>query len=61
LYNSFVFTKNIIVLTIFNIVYNTKKKQATKNCIIKIVSINIDKAKIANIVFDSFYLNTIKI
>ncbi len=53
--------KNIVVLTIFNIAYNAKKKQATKNCIIEIASININKAKIGNIVFDSFCFNTIEI
>ncbi len=47
MYNNFAFTKNIVALTIFNIAYNTKKKQTTKNCIIKIVSININRAKIA--------------
>jgi len=61
LYNSFAFIKNIVVLTIFNIIYNAKKKQTTKNYIIKIVFIDINKAKIANIVFNNFYLNTIKI
>ena len=60
LYNSFVFTQDIVVLTIFNIVYNTKKKQTIKDYIIKIVSINIDKTKIANIIFNNFYFNTIK-
>ncbi len=52
--------RNTIVLTIFNTIYNAKKKQATKNYIIKIVSINIDKTKIANIVFNSLCFNTIK-
>ncbi len=61
MYNSFAFIKNIVVLTIFNIIYNAKKKQTTKNYIIKIVFIDINKAKIANIVFNNFYLNTIKI
>ncbi len=46
MYNNFAFTKNIIALTIFNIVYNAKKKQTTKDCIIEIVSININKAKL---------------
>ena len=60
MYNNFVFTKNIITLTTFNIAYNTKKK-ATKNYIIEIVSINISKTKIINIFFNSFSLNIIKI
>ncbi len=59
--NSFAFTKNIVVLTIFNIVYNAKKKQITKKFIIEIVSINIDRIKIVNIVFNSFCFNTIEI
>ncbi len=60
MYNSFAFTRNIVVLIIFNIAYNTKKKQTTKNYIIKIVSINIDRAKIVDIVFNSFCFNIIK-
>ncbi len=54
------FTRNIVALTILNIAYNIKKKQATKDYIIKIVSINISKTKIANIVFNSLCFNTIK-
>ncbi len=55
------FTKNIVVLTTFNIAYNTKKKQATTNYIIKIASIDINKAKIVDIVFNSLCFNTIKL
>ncbi len=56
MYNSFIFIKNIIILTIFNFVYNIKKKQTIKNYIIEIASINISKTKIANIVLIIFVL-----
>jgi len=61
LYNSFAFTKNIVVLTIFNIAYNIKKKQITKNYIIEIIFIDINIIKIINIIFNNFYFNAIKI
>ncbi len=47
-------------MTTFDIAYNAKKKQTTKNCIIKIVSINIDRAKIADIIFNSFCFDIVK-
>lgn len=61
MYNSFAFTRNVIVLTTFNIAYNIKKKRAIEDYIMKIVSININRAKIANIVLNSLCFNAIKI
>ena len=54
------FTRNIVALTILNIAYNIKKKQATKDCVIKIVFIDINRAKITNIVFNSFCFDIVK-
>jgi len=61
LYNSFAFTRNIVALTIFNIVYNTKKKKVIENYIIEIVSIDIDKTKIANIIFNNIIVRSNRI
>jgi len=60
LYNNFAFIRNVITLIIFNIAYNAKKKKAIKDYIIEIVSINISRTNIANIIFNNFYFNIIK-
>ena len=55
------FTSNVVVLIIFNIVYNAKKKRAIKECVIEITFIDIDRAKIANIILNSLCFDAIKI
>jgi len=58
--NSFAFTRNVVVLTMFNIAYNAKKKIAIKDCVIEIAFIDIDRAKIANIILNNLCFDAIK-
>jgi len=44
----------------FNIAYNAKKKIAIKDCVIEIAFIDIDRAKIANIILNSLCFDAIK-